>query len=120
MTSRSNSDSSPALWIGLTAVLAIAAVGLGIWGVGQKSDLDDEKETLSKLEKRTAAADQGRAAKNQRVEGFAEKEAGRYRVVRGKLIATDRQEADFKAEVAREVAALQQAQTKLTAAQDSR
>jgi ABC-type transporter Mla subunit MlaD len=37
----------PTLWIVLTCVFALAAVGLGIWAVNAQSDADDAKDQLS-------------------------------------------------------------------------
>jgi ABC-type transporter Mla subunit MlaD len=37
----------PTVWIVLTCVFAVAAVGLGIWAVNAQSDADDAKEQLS-------------------------------------------------------------------------
>ncbi len=40
-------DRRPTVWIVLTCVFAVAAIGLGIWGLNAQSDADDAKADLS-------------------------------------------------------------------------
>jgi ABC-type transporter Mla subunit MlaD len=44
----------PTVWIVLTCVFALAAVGLGIWAVNAQSDADDAKEQLTAQEQAAA------------------------------------------------------------------
>src|SRR3954465_559765 len=40
----------PTVWIALTILFALAAIGLAIWGFSKKSDLDDTKDKLAQQE----------------------------------------------------------------------
>jgi ABC-type transporter Mla subunit MlaD len=46
----------PTLWIVLTCVFAVAALGLGIWAMNAQSDADDAKEQLTAQEKAASEA----------------------------------------------------------------
>ena len=45
----------PTVWIVLTAVFALAAIGLGIWAFTTKSDLDDANATIDQQDQQLAS-----------------------------------------------------------------
>ena len=45
----------PTLWIGLTVLCALAAVGLGIWAFSAQSDADDAEAKLSAQQQQRCA-----------------------------------------------------------------
>lgn len=63
----------PWAWITIAGLLAIAAIGLGIWALGLSSDLDDQKDKTAQAQKEAdaaktaagAASDQADAAASQ-------------------------------------------------------
>jgi len=45
----------PTIWIALTALFALAAIGLGIWAFTTKSDLDKEKDKVAEQQKQLSS-----------------------------------------------------------------
>lgn len=96
----------PMLWIALTAVFAIAAIGLGIWGISKKNDLDDAKDKLAKQEQQAGQTESADVA-------LDDAEKARYRAVRRRLISARHQERDLNAQISTEHSQLDQAKTNL-------
>ena len=108
--------SSSNKWIALAGVCALAAIGFAIWGFSQKSDLDKANDKVKDRDAQIMAT-QGTAAKTEAGDiRVARREAERYRVTRKGLIAADKQEADFRAEVRTQADQLAQARQELEAA----
>jgi predicted nucleic acid-binding Zn-ribbon protein len=114
MDERSN---RPTLWIVLAGVCAVAAIGLLIWGLSTKSDLDDanarladEQSTLSDQEREAAAAE----AKEQ---AFGAQALRRFEAVRDRLASADKQVDELKSDVAREADQLTAARAAAASAQ---
>ena len=109
-------SATPTLWISIAAVCALAAIGLGIWGASKSSQLDKANKKVEDRDAEIASIQRSAArtkAADIRVEA---RDEARYRSARGALISADRQNADFKAEVARETRELDQARQELAAA----
>jgi hypothetical protein len=49
-------------WIGLCAVLAVVAIGVGIYAMQTKSDLDDANETIARQQQQLSEAESGGGA----------------------------------------------------------
>jgi len=98
-------SSKPTGLIIIAAVCAIAAIGLGIWAVTLKSDLDDANEKLDN-------ASTGEVVEK----AYAAAELQRYRVVRKRLARARTKDADLTAEVRAEVAKLRRARQATAAA----
>jgi len=97
----------------LTAILALAVIGLAIWGFGQKSDLDDANKKVEKVENQSGSVEERQTANEKSLKLFGEKEKARYRKVSDNLISADKQNVNFKDEVAQEANALRQARSEL-------
>ncbi len=128
-TSSRDSSSSPTLWIALTAVFAIAAVGLGIWGFTKSSDLSDAKDTSAEQQRELAtqkeqlASQEEQAGQTERKDvGIAERTKARYRRTRKRLLAEDKRGADLDRDVRTQKGQLAQAREDVATAdsQDER
>ena len=104
-----NSQDTPTLWVALTAVFAIAAIGLGIWAFSLKSDRDDAQATVDRQQKELAAQQQGATKEEAGLTDQDKQARAAYVRVRRNLISADRQDTDFKAEVDRQAAELTKA-----------
>jgi hypothetical protein len=100
---------SPTLWIALTAVFALIAVGLGIWAFSLRSDRDDAQATVDRQQQELATQEQGASKEETGLSADAKAARASYARVRGSLIRADRQDTDFKAEVNRQADELTQA-----------
>jgi hypothetical protein len=80
------SQDRPTLWIALSAILALAAIVLGIWALNTKSDLDDANEKVENAERRNTAerAVATRIERSERLYGKRQERA--YRRVRRQLV----------------------------------
>jgi chromosome segregation ATPase len=96
----------PTVWIALTILFALAAIGLAIWGFSKKSDLDDTKDKLAQQEQQAGQTESADVA-------LDDAEKARYRAVRRRLIAARHQERDLNAQVHTERAQYDQAKTDL-------
>jgi hypothetical protein len=103
----------PTLWIVIAAVCALAAIGLGIWAVTTKSDLDEANDKVAALERQAAATaarqraiNRAAAARQQAIDRAA---AVRYQRLRRSLIAARHEERNLNNRVRVEAAELQEA-----------
>src|SRR3954471_2418542 len=96
----------PTVWIVLTIVFGVAAIGLAIWGFSKKSDLDDTKDKLAKQEQTASQTESADVA-------LDDAEKARYRAVRRRLIAARHEERDLNASIHTERADYDQAKTDL-------
>jgi chromosome segregation ATPase len=103
----------PTFWIAMAVICAVAAVGLGVWAVTTKSDLDDANDKLDKQEQQLAAQEKTAATTEASERAFGADEVARYRRVRRRLIRAQREEGDLNARIKTERAQLRQAQTEL-------
>lgn len=109
------SNGATKVLIGVSAVLGIAVIGLAIWGISTKSDLNDANDKISELEQGT----RNEQAKNAALKGFSTREAARYRRARASLISADRQDESFKRQVSQDSSALERARRERAAAQSA-
>jgi hypothetical protein len=92
----------PTTWIVIAAILALAAIGLGIWGFTTKSDLDDANDTVASQKKQLAEArgvDEATLAKARRT----------HRRLSRDLNAEDVKAGDLRREAAARKRAVEQA-----------
>jgi chromosome segregation ATPase len=106
----------PTLWIVIAAVCALAAIGLGIWAITTKSDLDDANAKLDKQQQQLQAQEASAATTESSERAFGAAEKARYRRVRRGLIRANREESDLNARIGTERAQLRQAQAELASA----
>lgn len=100
----------------IAGVLALVAIGLGIWGFSKKSDLNDANDQIASLQKQLAA--QGAAASKQ-VAGataFGKRAEAKYLVTRHKLLGTQTKESQVKKDLNTQIAQLNQAHKQVAAA----
>ncbi len=119
----------PIGWIALAAVLALAAIGLGIWAFTTRSDLDDAEATIERQRRQLASEEQravrreealrrvGRREEALRRVGRREERA--YRRVRRRLIGERARAADLMRRVDREAGQLTQARQEVASAQST-
>ena len=109
MDSQSQSG-RPVVWIGLTAIFALAAIGFAIWAFTTKSDLDDAEATIDQQEQRATRTEAAERAFGARAEGA-------YRRVRRRLLRSRGEERNLHATINKEVGELKQAQREVAGAQ---
>jgi hypothetical protein len=100
----------------LTAVFALAAIGLGIWAFTTKSDLDDANATIDKQKQQLASAQAGAARQERAERAFGERAVRAYRRVRRRLLRARGQERNLEGKINQEVAQLKQAQSDVASA----
>jgi hypothetical protein len=112
-----SASNRPTVWIVIAAVCALAAIGLGIWGVTTNSDLDDANARVDELEQQGASEEQTAEAQEQRLQAFGQRERAAYRRVRRRLLREDATAAALQKSVKDEAARLDKARQEVTAAQ---
>ena len=109
----------PIVWIAVTVVLALAAVGLGIWAFTTNSDLDDANATIEQ-QRRQLASEQRRAGRREQAErAFGERAVRAYRRVRRRLLRARGEERNLRATINKEVGELDQARREVADAQSA-
>jgi chromosome segregation ATPase len=116
----------PIAWIVATAIFAIATVGLGIYALTTKSDLDDSDTTVARQNKELAAARRQLAGQEQKAASTEAKETafGRraeraYRRVRRRLISAKREDVNLEGQISREVSELRSARAQVEQADNA-
>jgi hypothetical protein len=117
---------SPTVWIALTVVFALAAVGLGIWAFATKSDLDDAEATIEQQRRQLASgqrrleAQERRSTRQEQAErAFGERAINAYRRIRRRLLRARGQERGLRATIDKEVGELDQARREVADAQSA-
>jgi hypothetical protein len=108
---------SPTLWIVLTAVFALAAIGLGIWAFTTKSDLDDAEATIERQERQLASERQSATREEAAERAFGERAESAYRRVRRRLLRARGEEGNLRATIQKESGELDQARQEVASAQ---
>ena len=107
----------PTVWIVLTAVFALAAIGLGIWAFTTRSDLDDAEATIEQ-QKRQLSSERQQASQEEAAEqAFGERAETAYRRVRRRLLRARGEERNLRDTVDKEAGEYKQAEQELSAAQ---
>jgi hypothetical protein len=110
-------DSRATTWMVISGVLALIAVGLGIWALTTKSDLDDANATIDEQEQQLASAEQTAQGEEARLRAFGERERAAFRRVRRRFIREEAEARNLKATISKEAAALEQARNEAGAAE---
>jgi hypothetical protein len=109
----------PTLWMALTAIFALAAIGFAIWAFTTKSDLDDAEATIDRQQQQLAS-EQQRASRREAAErAFGERAERAYRRVRRRLLRARGEERNLHATIEKEVGELRQAQREVANAQSA-
>lgn len=106
----------PTVWMVLTAVFALAAIGLGIWAFTTKSDLDDANATIDQQEQQLASQRRTAVRQEASEKAFGERAEAAYRRVRRRLLRARGEERDLRASVDKEAGEYKQAQQEVAAA----
>ena len=106
----------PTVWIVLTAVFALAAIGLGVWAFTTKSDLDDAEATIDQQERQLAAEQQKASRQEAAEKAFGARAEAAYRRVRRRLLRARGEESNLRGTVEKEAGEYEQAQQEVAAA----
>jgi hypothetical protein len=106
----------PWLWIGLTALFAVLALALGLWGLSKKNDADDAKAAQQQSAQRLAAARHGaqQTEGRQRAVDAATRRA--YRRIRARFVSERTRAGDFDRDIAVQRGQLAQARQQVASA----
>jgi hypothetical protein len=107
----------PTLWIALTAIFALAAIGFAIWAFTTKSDLDDAEATIDRQQQQLASLEQRASRREAAERAFGERAVRAYRRVRRRLLRARGEERRLHATINREAGELKQARQELDNAQ---
>ena len=120
----SSKSSRPTAWIAIAAVCALAAIGLGVWALTTRSDLDAADATIARQQRQLDAVRATRAEEAQEAadveateRAYSERVTARYRRVRRRYLAERQAAAQLQAEIERDTTALREARQELGAAQ---
>jgi chromosome segregation ATPase len=113
----------PTLWIVLTVLFALAAVGLGIWAFSLNSDLDDAEATVEKQDDQIAAQKEQLAAQEEEL-AQAEEPGGdliagakqAYEEVGSELQVSEQESAAVEQELENAASQLEQAEAEVAEA----
>jgi cell division protein FtsL len=125
MNSRSQGK-SPTVWMVLTAVFALAAVGLGIWAITTNSDLDDAEATIEQQRRQLASGErrleteERRSARVEQAErAFGRRAVRAYRRVRRRLVRARGEERELRVTIDKEAGELNQARREVANAESA-
>jgi hypothetical protein len=104
-------DSRATTWMIVAGVLALVAIGLGIWAFTTKSDLDDANATIDEQKKQLASQEQTAGAEEQRLQGIGARDRAAFRRVRRRFIREESQARNLKATIDKEAGELDQARS---------
>ena len=101
----------------VSGVLALVAIGLGIWAFSTKSDLDDANATIDQQNQQRASEEQTAASDEQRLQAFGARERAAFRRVKRRFIRAEAQARNLKATIQKEAGELDQARNEASSAE---
>jgi hypothetical protein len=101
----------------ISGVLALVAIGLGIWAFTTKSDLDDANEQLDATQQERASEQQSAQSEEARLTAFGDRERAAFRRVKRRFIREQAQARNLKATIDKESSELDQARNQADAAE---
>jgi hypothetical protein len=105
------------MWMIIAGVLALVAIGLGIWALTTKSDLDDANATIDQQNQQRASEEQTAQSEEQGLRAFGARERAAFRRVRRRFIREEAQARNLKATIQKEAGELDQARNEASAAE---
>ncbi len=105
------------MWMAIAGVLALVAVGLGIWAFTTKSDLDDANATIDRQKQQLASEEQTSQSEETRLQAFGARERAAFRRVRRRFIREQAQARNLKATIEKESGELDQARDEASSAE---
>jgi len=112
-----NAQQRPTAWIIATAVLALIAIGLGIWAFSTKSDLDDANATIDEQKQQLASQRSVAASSEQRLRAFGARERAALRRVTRRFVGEETDAATLQRSVHKEAGELDSARSDAASAQ---
>ena len=109
-------DSRATMWMIIAGVLALVAIGLGIWAFTTKSDLDDANATIDQQNQQRASEEQSAQSEEQRLRVGARERAA-FRRVKRRFIREEAQARNLNATIQKEAGELDQARNEASAAE---
>jgi type VI protein secretion system component VasF len=110
-------DSRATTWMVIAGVLALVAIGLGIWAFTIKSDLDDANAEIDDLNRQRASEQQAAGSEEARLQAFGERERAAFRRVRRRFIREEAEARNLKATIEKEAGELDQARNEADSAE---
>jgi hypothetical protein len=101
----------------ISGVLALVAIGLGIWAFTTKSDLDDANARIDELDQQGSSERQAAQSEEARLQAFGERERAAFRRVRRRFIREEADARRLKATIQKEAGELDQARNETDAAE---
>ena len=110
-------DSRATTWMIVSGVLALVAIGLGIWAFTTKSDLDDANDQLETQQQQAASDEQSAQSTEERLQSFGERERAAFERVKRRFIREKAQARSLRASVNKEAGELDAARKEVSSAQ---
>jgi hypothetical protein len=101
----------------IAGVLALVAIGLGIWAFTTKSDLDDANDQLDAQKQAQTSQQQAAQSDEQRLTAFGDRERAAFRRVKRDFIREEAQARNLKATIQKEGSDLDAARNQASAAE---
>jgi hypothetical protein len=101
----------------IAGVLALVAIGLGIWAFTTKSDLDDANDQLDAQRQTQTSEQQAAQSDEQRLTAFGDRERAAFRRVKRDFIREEAQARNLKATIQKEASDLDAARNQASAAE---
>ncbi len=101
----------------VSGVLALVAIGLGIWAFTTKSDLDDANDKLDASQQERSSEQQSAQSDEQRLQAFGARERAAFQRVKRQFIRGEAQARNLKATIQKESSDLDAARNQASAAE---
>jgi hypothetical protein len=101
----------------IAGVLALVAIGLGIWAFTTKSDLDDANAQLDAQREARASEQQAAQSDEQRLQAFGARERAAFRRVKRRFIREEAQARRLRSTIQKEAQDLDAARNEASAAE---
>jgi hypothetical protein len=101
----------------ISGVLALVAIGLGIWAFTTKSDLDDANDQLDAQRQAQTSEQEAAASEQERLTAFGDRERAAFQRVKRRFIREEAQARNLKATIQKESSDLDAARNQASAAE---
>jgi hypothetical protein len=101
----------------ISGILALVAIGLGVWAFTTKSDLDDANATIDSQKQQRASQEQTAQSEEARLAAFGKRERAAFRRVKRRFIREKAQEGRLRGTINKEAAELEQSRNEASAAE---
>ena len=101
----------------IAGILALVAIGLGIWAFTTKSDLDDANDQLDAQKQAQSSEQQAARSQEQRLTAFGDRERAAFERVKRRFIRGVAQARNLKASIQKEASDLDAARDQASAAE---